>query len=113
MSTVMLCMLSTAVRAVLVMLSMLVVMYAVMMLSMSVRLLRFSFGVLLMLFPSLFFGVGDSDGPLLALFPIEGTMPGSELILGRPSGVDASFVFFTFQRLAYVLSCFAAVSGGC
>src|SRR4051812_43586874 len=81
------------------MLSMLVVMYAVMMLCMSVRLLRFSFGVLLMMFPSLFFGVGDSDGPLLALFLIEGTTPGSELILvGRPGWMPPLFSFH--QQLA-------------
>ena len=48
-----------------------------------------------MMFPSLCFGVGDSDGPLLALFPIDGTTPGYELILGRPSGVDASFICFS------------------
>ena len=77
------------------MLSMLVAMYVVMMCCMSVRLLRFLFGVLLMMFLSLCFGVGDLDGPLLALFPIDGTMPGSELILGWPSGVDASFIFFS------------------
>ena len=87
------------------MLSMLVVMYAVMMLCMSVRLLRCLFGVLLMMFPSLCFGVGDSDGPLLALFPIDGTTPGSEPILGRPSGVDASFIFLLTLPPSSELSC--------
>ena len=63
------------------------------------------------------FGVGDSDGTLLAFFWDNGTTPGSELIRFRPSGVDAYFIFLfstadpcselLFGRLGQLLSFFS------
>jgi hypothetical protein len=64
--------------------SMLVVMYEIMMLCIIMRLFRsFGFGSFIR-----GFGVSDSDGSFS--FLLYGTTPGSVLISGRPSGVDAS-----------------------